>query len=253
MAARSAGLARQDRRRAAGAGRPIKAALASFQAIACDLRASGQGRSRRTRAGSATCRLAHEQQSATCSSAQGDLAGGAGQSYQASPRHRRAAGEGRPRATRGGSTTCACLARARSATCSSAQGDLCGGAASLPGLARDRRPSGEGGPRATRAGSATCRCRTTRSATCWQAQGDLAAALASYQASLAIAERLAKEDPGQCAGWQRDLAISYRNVALAQMRKGRREDALKFLGQGREIIMGLLQRLPDNPTLRGGN
>ena len=86
-----------------------------------------------------------------------------------------------------------------------------------------------------------------------QAQGDLAAALASYQASLAIAERLAKEDPGQCAGWQRDLAISYRNVALAQMRKGRREDALKFLRQGREIIMGLLQRLPDNPTLRGGN
>ena len=34
-----------------------------------------------------------------------------------------------------------------------------------------------------------------------QAQGDLAAALASYQASLAIAERLAKADPGN-AGWQ---------------------------------------------------
>ena len=32
-----------------------------------------------------------------------------------------------------------------------------------------------------------------------QAQGDLAAALTSYQASLAIAERLAKADPGNQA------------------------------------------------------
>jgi alkanesulfonate monooxygenase SsuD/methylene tetrahydromethanopterin reductase-like flavin-dependent oxidoreductase (luciferase family) len=34
-----------------------------------------------------------------------------------------------------------------------------------------------------------------------RAQGDLTAALTSYQASLAIAERLAKADPGN-AGWQ---------------------------------------------------
>jgi hypothetical protein len=32
-----------------------------------------------------------------------------------------------------------------------------------------------------------------------RAQGDLAAALTSYQASLAIAERLAKADPGNAA------------------------------------------------------
>ncbi len=82
-----------------------------------------------------------------------------------------------------------------------------------------------------------------------QAQGDLAAALASYQASLAIAERLAKADPGN-AGWQRDLAISYRNVALIQMRQGRREDALKALRNGREIIVQLMQRSPNSPTLR---
>jgi hypothetical protein len=46
------------------------------------------------------------------------------------------------------------------------------------------------------------------------AQGNLPAALESYQASLAIAERLARADPGN-AGWQRDLIIS--NVKLAQV------------------------------------
>ena len=39
-----------------------------------------------------------------------------------------------------------------------------------------------------------------------QVQGDLAAALTSYQADLAIAERLTKTDPGN-AEWQRDLAL----------------------------------------------
>ena len=40
------------------------------------------------------------------------------------------------------------------------------------------------------------------------AQGDLPAALASYQASHAIAERLAQADPGN-AEWQRDLSVSH--------------------------------------------
>ena len=39
------------------------------------------------------------------------------------------------------------------------------------------------------------------------AQGNLAEALKSYQDSLAIADRLAKADPGN-AGWQRDLSVS---------------------------------------------
>jgi hypothetical protein len=46
-----------------------------------------------------------------------------------------------------------------------------------------------------------------------QAQGDLAAALTSYQADLAIAERLAKADPGN-AGWQRDLSASFTKLAV---------------------------------------
>jgi hypothetical protein len=42
-------------------------------------------------------------------------------------------------------------------------------------------------------------------------RGNLDAALASYRDSLAIADRLAKSDPGN-AGWQRDLSVSYEKV-----------------------------------------
>jgi len=44
------------------------------------------------------------------------------------------------------------------------------------------------------------------------AQGNLPQALESFQASLAIAERLAKADPRN-AGWQRDLWVSYWRLA----------------------------------------
>jgi hypothetical protein len=56
------------------------------------------------------------------------------------------------------------------------------------------------------------------------AQGDLAGALKSYKADLAIAERLAKADPGN-AGWQRDLSVSNErlgDVFLAQSSSGAR-------------------------------
>jgi tetratricopeptide (TPR) repeat protein len=52
-----------------------------------------------------------------------------------------------------------------------------------------------------------------------QAQGDLAAALTSYQASLAIAERLAKADPGN-ASWQGDLSVSYEKIGDVQQAQG---------------------------------
>jgi tetratricopeptide (TPR) repeat protein len=52
-----------------------------------------------------------------------------------------------------------------------------------------------------------------------QAQGDLAAALASYQAALAISERLAKADPGN-AGWQRDLSVSHNKIGDVQQAQG---------------------------------
>jgi hypothetical protein len=82
-----------------------------------------------------------------------------------------------------------------------------------------------------------------------QAQGDLAAALTSYQASLAIRDRLAKADPGN-AGWQRDLALSYGRVALIAAGQGDRPGALSAYRQGREIIARLSRQSPDNATLR---
>ena len=51
---------------------------------------------------------------------------------------------------------------------------------------------------------------------CWP---PLPQALASYQASLAIRERLTKSDPGN-AQWQRDLAVSYAKLANANALTG---------------------------------
>ena len=56
-------------------------------------------------------------------------------------------------------------------------------------------------------------------------QGNLPAALTSYQASLAIAERLAKSDPGN-AGWQRDLSVSYNKVGNVEVAQGNLTEAL---------------------------
>jgi hypothetical protein len=76
----------------------------------------------------------------------------------------------------------------------------------------------------------------------------VAAALTSYQASLAIADRLAKADPGN-AGWQRDLALSYGRAALIQVQQGVRDEALKRLQRGREIIVQLIRRSPNSANL----
>ena len=46
------------------------------------------------------------------------------------------------------------------------------------------------------------------------AQGNLPEALKSFRDGLAIADRLAKADPGN-AGWQRDLIVSYVKMAEA--------------------------------------
>jgi tetratricopeptide (TPR) repeat protein len=51
------------------------------------------------------------------------------------------------------------------------------------------------------------------------AQGDLAAGLTSYQASLAIRDRLTKADPGN-AGWQRDLSVSHNKIGDVQVAQG---------------------------------
>jgi tetratricopeptide (TPR) repeat protein len=57
-------------------------------------------------------------------------------------------------------------------------------------------------------------------------RGDLTAALAFYRDGLAIADRLAKSDPGD-AGWQRDLSVSYNRVGDVQVGQGDLAGALK--------------------------
>jgi tetratricopeptide (TPR) repeat protein len=70
------------------------------------------------------------------------------------------------------------------------------------------------------------------------AQGNLPAALASYQASLAIRDRLAKSDPGN-AGWQRDLAVSYSKLGDVFAKQGKGEDAL----QNYRLALAIMERL----------
>jgi tetratricopeptide (TPR) repeat protein len=57
------------------------------------------------------------------------------------------------------------------------------------------------------------------------AQGNLPEALTSYQASLAMRDRLAKSDPAN-AGWQRDLSVSYEKVGDVQVAQGNLPAAL---------------------------
>jgi tetratricopeptide (TPR) repeat protein len=77
------------------------------------------------------------------------------------------------------------------------------------------------------------------------AQGNLPEALKSYRDGLAIADRLAKADPGN-AGWQRDLSVSYAKLADVSKRSGETATALDMLQQGRAIIVRLTTLSPDN-------
>jgi hypothetical protein len=76
------------------------------------------------------------------------------------------------------------------------------------------------------------------------AQGDLKAALKSYSDSLAIRERLAKSDPGS-AGWQRDLSVSYKNLAKAYRKSNETAKARDALAVGRAIVGKLVEQHPD--------
>jgi hypothetical protein len=74
-----------------------------------------------------------------------------------------------------------------------------------------------------------------------------AAALKSYSDSLAIAERLAKSDPGN-AGWQRDLSVSYGKVGDVQMAQGDLKAALKSYSDS----LAIAERLATPPTTSPG-
>jgi hypothetical protein len=76
------------------------------------------------------------------------------------------------------------------------------------------------------------------------AQGNLPAALASYQASLTIRDRLAKSDPGN-AGWQRDLSVSYAKLAWTYLKAEQSAKAREALSAGRDIIARLVTQFSD--------
>jgi tetratricopeptide (TPR) repeat protein len=76
-------------------------------------------------------------------------------------------------------------------------------------------------------------------------QADLPAALKSYQDALAIADRLAKADPGN-AGWQRDLSVSQDKVGDVQVAQGDLPAALKSYQDGLAIRDRLAKADPGN-------
>ena len=72
-----------------------------------------------------------------------------------------------------------------------------------------------------------------------RAQGDLAGALESYGAGLAIAERLAAQDPAH-AGWQRDLIVSHWKLAQTHLgRAGSREMARQDFEEALRVALQL--------------
>ena len=77
------------------------------------------------------------------------------------------------------------------------------------------------------------------------AQGNLPEALKAYRDSLAIAERLAKADPGN-AGWQRDLSVSYNKVGDVLVAQGNLPEALKSYRDSLAIADRLAKADPGN-------
>jgi tetratricopeptide (TPR) repeat protein len=77
------------------------------------------------------------------------------------------------------------------------------------------------------------------------AQGNLPEALASYRASLAIADRLAKADPGN-ANWQRDLAVSYNKIGDVLVAQGNLPEALQSYQASLAIADRLAKANPGN-------
>jgi tetratricopeptide (TPR) repeat protein len=78
-----------------------------------------------------------------------------------------------------------------------------------------------------------------------RAQGNLTAALKSYGASLAIAKRLAKDDPGNLE-WQRDLSLSHERIGDVQRAQGDLPAALTSYRASLAIREQLAKANPSN-------
>jgi tetratricopeptide (TPR) repeat protein len=69
------------------------------------------------------------------------------------------------------------------------------------------------------------------------AQGNLPEALTAYQQGLAIAKRLADQDPSN-AGWQRDLIVAYYRIGICAAQMDGEDSsgqATNFLHTGQEL------------------
>jgi tetratricopeptide (TPR) repeat protein len=81
------------------------------------------------------------------------------------------------------------------------------------------------------------------------AQGRLAEALQSYQAQLAIADRLAQADPHSTIG-HRDLSVSHNKIGAVLVQQGKLADALQAFRDGLALAERLVQADPDNAEWR---
>ncbi len=77
------------------------------------------------------------------------------------------------------------------------------------------------------------------------AKGDLAGALKAYQQDLAIAQKLAAQDPGN-AGWQRDLSVSFNKIGDVQSAQGDLGGALEAYQASLAIRQKLAAQDPGN-------
>ena len=78
-----------------------------------------------------------------------------------------------------------------------------------------------------------------------EARDDLDGALAAYQASLDIRERLARADPTN-AGWQRDLSVSHVSIGDVRKARGDLDGALAAYQAGLDIAERLNRADPTN-------
>ena len=116
------------------------------------------------------------------------------------------------------------------------------------GLSGQTSPSPRSWPRRTRAtpsGSATSRSASIKIGDVQSARGNLDAALKAYQDSLAIAEKLAAQDPSNTE-WQRDLSVSFDRIGDVQSARGNLDAALKAYQDSLAIREKLAAQDPSN-------
>ncbi len=208
-AARPLGLARADRRRAGGPGRPAGGAD-ELPGLARDHRAAGRGGP--GNAGWQRDLSVSHNKIGDVQVAQGDLPA-ALTSFQASLASVERLAEADP--GNAGWQRDLSVSHDRIGDVQVAQGDLPAALTSYRASLDDLRPAGPGGPR-------QCRLAARPLGLAQQDRrraggpGRPAGGADELRASLAIRERLARADPGN-AGWQRDLSVSHERIGDVQV------------------------------------